>query len=260
MADIILALDQGTTGSTAMLLDSELNVLAKENREFPQIFPKPGWVEHDGEDIWHSIAQCTKAALNAAGVDPSQIGAIGITNQRETSLLWDRTTSDPVHHAIVWQCRRTAAICKDLRDAGHGDRVWRKTGLVLDPYFSGTKVKWVLDNVDGVRDRADRGELAFGTIDTFLIWRLTGGRTHVTDVSNASRTMMMDLATTEWDDELLALLGVPRSVLPTIVGNAEVVGHTHGLGVLARWHPDIRHRRRPTVCSIRPDVPGARRS
>ena len=229
---MILAIDQGTTGSTAVLIDSALNVVAKHNVEFPQIYPQPGWVEHDPEAIWSSVRGSVRAALAKAGVTAEEIRAIGITNQRETTVLWDRATSSPIHNAIVWQCRRTADVCAKLRAEGHSDRVRAKTGLVLDPYFSGTKLAWVLDAVDGARDRAGRGELAFGTIDTFLVWRLTAGGSHVTDVSNASRTMLMDLGTGAWDDELISLLRTDRSLLPEIRGNAEIYGHTAGLDFL----------------------------
>ncbi len=229
---MILAIDQGTTGSTAVLIDANLNVLARHNEEFPQIFPKPGWVEHDPEAIWRSVQAAVEGALAESGVAAKDIDAIGITNQRETTVVWDRKTGRPVHNAVVWQCRRTTPVCQALKAAGHEDAVRAKTGLVLDPYFSGTKFSWILDNVPGARARARNGELAFGTIDTFLVWRLTDGAAHVTDVSNASRTMMMDLRTAEWDDGLVSLLRAERSALPRICGNAEVYGHTSGLGFL----------------------------
>ena len=229
---VILCIDQGTTGSTALVLDHGLNVLARANQEFPQIYPQPGWVEHDPEEIWSSVETCVTEALSVAGVPASSIRAIGITNQRETSVFWDRATGEPVHNAIVWQCRRTTPMCQRLREEGHQERVRAKTGLVLDPYFAGTKAAWVLDNVSGARARAESGELAFGTIDTYLIWRLTHGAVHVTDVTNASRTMMLDLHTVAWDDSLLEMLGVPRAVLPEVKGSSEVYGHTSGLGFL----------------------------
>ncbi len=232
MTDVVLAIDQGTTGTTALVLDAELRALARVNREFRQIFPRPGWVEHDPEDIWRSVTDTVAAALERAGVAPGDVVAIGITNQRETTVLWERAGGAVVHNAIVWQCRRTAARCAALREAGHADEVRRRTGLVLDPYFSGTKLAWLLDHVDGARDRAEAGELAFGTVDGFLVWRLTGGGAHVTDVSNASRTMLMDLRRRRWDDAMLDLLGVPRGVLPEIRGCSEVYGHTRGLEVL----------------------------
>ncbi len=229
---IILAIDQGTTGSTAVLLDENLRVLASANQEFPQIYPQPGWVEHDPNAIWTSVEGSVRDALAKAGVAADAIAAIGITNQRETTVVWDRASSEPIHNAIVWQCRRTSDRTRALREAGHAERFKRGTGLVLDPYFSGTKIAWLLDHVDGARARAERGDLAFGTIDTFLVWRLTGGAVHVTDFSNASRTLCMDLRSGTWDDELIDLLGVPRSVLPEIRSNAEVYGHTKGLGFL----------------------------
>ncbi len=232
MSDVVLAIDQGTTGTTALLLDTNLNTLAKFNQEFRQIFPRPGWVEHDAEDIWASVEATVAGVLAKAGVGVERIAAIGITNQRETTVLWDRATSRPVHNAIVWQCRRTTDRCAALKEAGHEAAVRQTTGLVLDPYFSGTKLAWLLDEVDGARARAARGELAFGTIDTFLTWRLTGGTAHVTDASNASRTLLMDLKSMAWDEGMLDLLRVPRSVLPEIRGCSEVYGRTRGLSFL----------------------------
>lgn len=229
---MFLAIDQGTTGSTAVVLDRSLQVLARANREFPQLFPQPGWVEHEPEAIWRSVRDAVVAVLAHPDVDAGKIEAIGITNQRETSVVWERSTGQPIHRAIVWQCRRTTDVCQRLRDAGHEAVVRQRTGLVLDPYFSGTKVAWILDHVDGARARAEAGELAFGTIDTFLVHRLTGGDVHVTDVSNASRTLLMDLQTGEWDPELLDLFRVPARVLPEIRGNAEVYGVTKGLEFL----------------------------
>ena len=232
MPDVILAIDQGTTGSTVLLLDSQLKTLAKVNREFRQIFPQPGWVEHDPEDIWTSVEETIAAAMAEAGVTADRIAAIGITNQRETTVLWDRATGRAVHNAIVWQCRRTADRCAALAETGFGAQVRERTGLVLDPYFSGTKLAWLLDHVDGARARAEAGELAFGTIDTFLTWRLTGGATHVTDLSNASRTMLMGIESLTWDEGMLDTLRIPSPVLPAIRSCSEVYGHTRGLGVL----------------------------
>lgn len=229
---MILAIDQGTTGTTAVVLDENLNVRSRSNREFPQIYPRPGWVEHSPAEIWGSVRAAIGGALESASLSGSDIRAIGITNQRETTVVWERATGNPIHNAIVWQCRRTAPECTKLREAGHEDMVRRKTGLVLDPYFSGTKLAWILDAVDGARARAERGELAFGTIDSYLVWRLTGGAAHVTDLSNASRTMLMDLRTGAWDDELVDLLRAERSMLPNILGNAEVYGVTRGLDVI----------------------------
>ncbi|WP_394822065.1 glycerol kinase GlpK [Pendulispora albinea] len=232
MAKYILAIDQGTTGSTALVVSLEGKTLGRYNTEFPQHFPKPGWVEHDAREIWASVVTAVNQALAAAKVDSKDIAAIGITNQRETTLVWDRATGEPIARAIVWQCRRTADTCDRLKAEGHEPRVRERTGLVIDAYFSGTKIAWLLDHVEGARARAERGELAFGTIDTFLVHKLTKGAVHATDVTNASRTMLMNLARTEWDPELCELLNVPDAVLPTIVGSAEVVGTTRGVGFL----------------------------
>ena len=228
----VLAIDQGTTGTTVLVLDPRLAVRAKVNQEFRQIFPRPGWVEHDLEDIWGSTVSTVQRALREAGLRGSEIAAIGITNQRETTGLWDRRSGRPLHHAIVWQDRRPTEACAQLKAAGHEARVREKTGLVLDPYFSATKVRWLLDHVKGARERAEAGEVAFGTIDTFLTWRLTAGASHVTDVSNASRTLLMDLRTREWDRELMDLFGVPRSVLPEIRPSSTVFGTTKGVKAL----------------------------
>ena len=232
MSRNVLAIDQGTTGTTVLVLDERLSVLAKVNREFPQIYPRPGWVEHDPEAIWDSTQATIEGALSKAGVRPDSVAGIGITNQRETTTVWRRRDDRPIHNSIVWQCRRTAEVCATMKEQGLEDLFRRKTGLVLDPYFSGTKVGWILDHVDGARDAAAAGDLAFGTIDSFLVWRLSGGQTHVTDVSNASRTLMMDLHTLQWDDDLLGHLNVPRSVLPEIRSSSEVYGTTRGLDVL----------------------------
>ncbi len=232
MSKYVLAIDQGTTGTTALLIDRKLGVRARVNEEFPQHFPKPGWVEHDLEDVWRSVLSTVKKALRQAGARGRDVAAIGITNQRETTGLWRRSTGRPVHRAIVWQDRRTAEACAALKAAGKEAWVRQKTGLVLDPYFSGTKLAWLLDHVKGARAAAEAGDLCFGTIDTFLTFRLTGGAAHVTDVSNASRTLLMDLATRRWDDGLLSLLGVPRAPLPEIRSSSEVYGTTRGLGVL----------------------------
>jgi len=228
----ILAIDQGTTGTTVLVLDDRLTVLGRVNKEFPQIYPRPGWVEHNPEDIWETTRATITGALEKAGVDGSEISAIGITNQRETTTVWRRRDGKAVHNSIVWQCRRTADICAALKEQGLETLFRDRTGLVLDPYFSGTKVKWILDNVAGARQQAEAGDLAFGTIDTFLVWRLSAGDAHVTDVSNASRTLLMDLDTLDWDNELLGHLTVPRSVLPSVRSSSEVYAHTRGLDVL----------------------------
>jgi glycerol kinase len=230
--DHILAIDQGTTGSTVLLLDRDLNLKAKGYREFRQIYPQPGWVEHDAGDIWESVTEALGDCLKASGVSIDRIAGIGITNQRETSLFWDRATGVPAMNAIVWQCRRTADFCAELKRAGNEEWVRERTGLVLDPYFSGTKARWMLDHVDGLREAANAGDALFGTLDTYLTWKLTGGAAggaHVTDVSNASRTMLMDLSTCEWDDQLLDLLGVPKAALAQVRGSSEIYGCTVGV-------------------------------
>ncbi len=227
--ELVLAIDQGTTGTTALLVDARLEVVAKCNREFRQIFPRPGWVEHDLEDIWGSVLGAVSDVLAASEVDPNRIAAIGITNQRETVGLWERASGRPLGTAIVWQCRRTAARCASLKAAGHLDRVREKTGLLLDPYFSATKLAWLLDERPGARARATAGEVAAGTIDSFLVHRLTGGQAHVTDATNASRTLLLDLSRRAWDDELLELFGVPAACLPEIRSSCEVYGRTSGV-------------------------------
>jgi glycerol kinase len=226
--DVILAIDQGTTGSTALLLDRNVRVVASCNVEFPNHYPSPGRVEHDVSEIWTSIEAAVKGALEKAG--DVEILAIGITNQRETSLFWDKQTGAPIHRALVWQDRRTADRCQALKDAGHEALFKEKTGLVLDPYFSGTKAAWLLDNVEGARARAEAGELHFGTIDAWLSWKLCG--THATDPSNASRTLLFNIRDMCWDEELCGILGVPMATLPRVCDNAEVLGHTRGLGFL----------------------------
>jgi glycerol kinase len=230
--DLVLAIDQGTTGTTALLVDAQLSVIAKVNREFRQIFPKPGWVEHDLEDIWASVEGTVAEVLDASGVDSSRIAALGITNQRETVGLWDRATGEAPCNAIVWQCRRTAARCESLRAGGHLELIRERTGLLLDPYFSGTKLGWLLDEVPGAREKARVGDLLAGTIDSFLVWKLTGGEAHVTDVTNASRTLLFGLADRRWDPELLDVFGVPAGCLPQIRSSSEVYGYTKGVAGL----------------------------
>jgi glycerol kinase len=232
MAKYVLAIDQGTTGTTALLIDQRLSVKAKVNVEFRQIFPKPGQVEHDLEDIWASTQKAVSSALREAAIKGSELAAIGITNQRETTALWDRRSGRPLHNAIVWQDRRTAPACEALKAQGKEPLVRERTGLVLDPYFSATKIRWLLENVKGAEEKAKRGEVAFGTIDTVLLWRLTGGSVHATDVTNASRTLLMDLAARRWDDEMCAMFGVPKEVLPEIRPSAGVLGLTKGIKVL----------------------------
>ena len=230
----VLALDQGTTGSTALVVDPDGRVLARGYAELTQYFPQPGWVEHDPEEIWATVERAARAALTEARVGGAEVAAIGITNQRETTVLWDRATGAPIHRAIVWQCRRTAPICDRLRAQGVEPLVKERTGLVLDAYFSGTKIGWLLDTIPGARSRAERGQLAFGTVDAWLLWKLTGGRMHATDASNASRTLCLNLETGDWDDEMLKLLGVPRAVLPAILGSSGALGDTTDLGWLPR--------------------------
>ena len=224
----ILALDQGTTSSRAIVFDLQGRIETVAQREFQQIYPRPGWVEHDPNEIWSSQAGVAAEAVARAGMRAEDVAAIGITNQRETTVVWDRGTGEPVYNAIVWQDRRTAAHCDRLKAEGREGMIRDKTGLVIDAYFSGTKVAWILDNVEGARARAERGELAFGTIDSWLIWKLTRGRTHVTDVTNASRTMLYNIHDRGWDDELLELLTVPRSMLPEVRSSSEVYAHTSG--------------------------------
>ena len=227
----ILALDQGTTSSRALVFDHAGAVRGTAQQEFRQIFPQPGWVEHDASEIWATQSGVMHEALARAGIGARDVAAIGITNQRETTVLWDRATGKPIANAIVWQDRRTAPQCDALRAAGHAPMIAEKTGLVLDAYFSGSKLRWLLDNVDSARERAVRGELAFGTVDTWLVWNLTQGSVHATDPSNASRTMLFDIHSGDWDDELLALFDIPRSVLPRIVPSSGVCAHAQIGGI-----------------------------
>ena len=220
----ILALDQGTTSSRAALVNEKQEIVEILSREFPQIYPEEGWVEHDPMDIWSSQYGVMMEVVAKSGVDVSDIAAIGITNQRETALLWDKNTGKPVYNAIVWQCRRTAPIIAELEAKGYTETIRQKTGLIPDAYFSGSKIKWILDNVDGVRARAEKGELLFGTVDTWLVWKLTGGKVHVTDATNASRTMLFNIHTLQWDDELLSMLDIPRCILPKVKSSGEIFG------------------------------------
>jgi glycerol kinase len=224
----LLALDQGTTSSRALIIEYDGKVTAVAQKEFTQIFPQPGWVEHDPKEIWASQIAVAAQALGLAEIQPRDIAAIGITNQRETTIVWDRKTGEPVYNAIVWQDRRTAPMCDKMRAEGMESVVAEKTGLVIDAYFSGTKVAWILQNVPGVRERAERGELAFGNVDTWLIWNLTEGKVHVTDESNASRTMLLNIHTRSWDKDLLQHLGIPASMLPEVKSSSEVYGETSG--------------------------------
>lgn len=226
MEKYILALDQGTTSSRAILFNREGVIVHSAKREFPQYFPKPGWVEQQPNEIWGSILAVIASCLSESGIKPRQIAGIGITNQRETTVVWEKDSGTPVYPAIVWQSRQTAHICESLRSAGLDDVFRSKTGLLIDPYFSGTKVKWILDHVPGSRERAEKGELLFGTIDTWLIWKLSGGKLHVTDYSNASRTLMFNIHELTWDEELLELLDVPKAMLPEVRSSSEIYGTT----------------------------------
>ncbi|QVY61516.1 glycerol kinase GlpK [Cytobacillus gottheilii] len=226
MGKYILALDQGTTSSRAILFNKEGEIVGTAQQEFEQFFPKPGWVEHDANEIWTSILACIASVLRKADVEPGEVAGIGITNQRETTVIWDKNTGKPIHHAIVWQSRQTEDICQELRDKGYNELFNSKTGLLLDPYFSGTKVKWILDHVEGAREKANNGELLFGTIDTWLVYKLSGGKVHVTDYSNASRTLMFNIYDLQWDDELLEILDIPKSMLPEVRQSSEVYAHT----------------------------------
>ncbi len=225
----ILAIDQGTTSSRAILFDRAGGVVGSAQREFRQIFPQPGWVEHDPQEILASVLATVAEVLASVRAEASELAGIGITNQRETTVVWDRQSGRPVHNAVVWQSRQSLAICERLEADGHAPLVREKTGLLIDAYFSGSKVRWILDHVDGARTRAERGDLLFGTIDSWLIWNLTGGRLHVTDVSNAARTLLFDIHARQWDDELLRMLGIPRSMLPQVRSCSEVYGHTAAL-------------------------------
>ena len=228
MKEYILALDQGTSSSRAILFDRMGQPKAVSQKEFTQIFPKPGWVEHNPKEIWSSQASVIAEAISAEGINGSNIAAIGITNQRETTIVWDAETGEPVYNAIVWQDRRTSKYCDKLKKSGKGEMIRNKTGLIIDAYFSATKVRWILENVPGARRKAEEGRLKFGTVDTWLIWKLTRGEAHVTDVSNASRTMLFNIHTLDWDEELLELFGIPRSMMPQVKSSSEVYGKTKG--------------------------------
>jgi len=222
----IMALDQGTTSSRAILFDHNSEIVNVAQNEFKQIYPKPGWVEHDAMEIWGSQSGVAREVLETAGIRPQEIAAIGITNQRETTIVWDKKTGKPIYNAIVWQCRRTANICDDLKERGLEEYIKENTGLVVDAYFSGTKIKWILDNVEGAREKAENGELLFGNVDTWLTWNLTRGKKHITDYTNASRTMIYNIKELKWDEKLLEELGIPASMLPEVKSSSEVYGHT----------------------------------
>lgn len=225
--EYIIALDQGTTSSRAVLLDKNANIIEVAQREFTQIYPQAGWVEHNPMEIWASQSSTLNEVVAKAGITSDKIAAIGITNQRETTIVWEKETGKPIYNAIVWQCRRTADICTQLKADGHESYIRKTTGLVVDPYFSGTKIKWILDHVEGARERAEKGELLFGTVDTWLVWKLTQGRAHVTDYTNASRTMLFNIHTKQWDDKMLELLDIPKAMLPKVCNSSEVYGQTN---------------------------------
>ena len=227
MKSYIMSLDQGTTSCRAILFDKNSQIVGVSQREFTQIYPKPGWVEHDAMEIWGTQSGVMREVLEAANIGVNEIAAIGITNQRETAVVWDKTTGKPIYNAIVWQSRQTAEICETLKKAGHEAYIKEATGLVVDAYFSGTKIKWILDHVDGARERAEKGELLFGTMDTWLIWNLTRGENHVTEYSNASRTMIYNINTLEWDEQILAWLDIPKAMLPRVQDTSGIFGHTH---------------------------------
>ena len=224
MAKYVMALDAGTTSNRCILFNEKGEICSVAQKEFTQYFPKPGWVEHDADEIWSTQLGVAVEAMSKIGASAEDIAAIGITNQRETAIVWDKITGEPVYHAIVWQCRRTAQYCDELKEQGYTDFIRKKTGLIIDAYFSGTKIKWILDHVEGARERAERGELLFGTVETWLIWKLTKGRVHVTDYSNASRTMLFNINTLQWDEEILDLIGIPASMLPEAKPSSCVYG------------------------------------
>ena len=234
MSKYILSFDQGTTSSRAIVFDKSGNIVSVAQKEFRQIFPQPGWVEHDANEIWSTQIGVATEAVQKAGITTQDIAAIGITNQRETTVVWDRQTSQPVYNAIVWQDRRTSDYCDQLKNDGSAKIIKEKTGLVTDAYFSGTKIKWILDNVEGAREKAEKGELCFGTIDAWLLWKLTKGQVHATDVSNASRTMIFNIHTLQWDQELLDLMNIPLAMLPEVRGSSEVYGYTEQIGTSAK--------------------------
>lgn len=222
----IIALDQGTTSSRAIIFDKNLNIVSKAQREFTQIYPEPGWVEHNPMEIWATQRSVLTEVIAKSGISLKDVAGIGITNQRETTVVWDKNTGEPIYNAIVWQCRRTADICENLKSKGFEDYIKENTGLIIDAYFSATKVKWILDNVDGAKEKAQNGDLLFGTIDTWLVWKLTAGKIHITDYTNASRTMMFNIKTLEWDEKILKELDIPKNMLPTVKNSSEIYGYT----------------------------------
>ena len=249
MPQYILSFDQGTTSSRAIVFDKQGSIIAVAQKEFTQIFPQPGWVEHDANEIWSTQLGVAAEAIIKAGLTVKDIAAIGITNQRETTVVWDKATGQPIHNAIVWQDRRTAEFCDSIKAQGKDKLIQQKTGLVIDAYFSATKAKWILDNVEGARARAEKGELCFGTIDTWLVWKLTNGQVHVTDVSNASRTMLYNIHDLAWDQELLNIFDIPAAMLPAVKSSSEVYGHTQNLLDCAQYSY-CGYCRRPAIRSF----------
>ena len=231
MKKYILALDQGTTSARAVVYDKSGNLSAMCSQAIKQIYPQGGWVEHDPEDIWLACVNCARGAVEKAGIGAEDIAAIGIANQRETVVMWDKDTGKPVYNAIVWQCRRTSGMCESIKEEGLEEYIYDRTGLKADPYFSATKLRWILDNVPGAREKAEAGRLLFGTVDTWLIWKLTNGKTYVTDYTNASRTMLFNIRTLGWDKRILDALGIPESMLPEVCDSSEVYGYTNLSGV-----------------------------
>ena len=249
MSKYVMALDAGTTSNRCIIFDREGNQIAVSQKEFKQIYPHPGWVEHDPMEIWATQLGVAQEAILMARTEAKEIAAIGITNQRETTIVWDKNTGLPVYNAIVWQCRRTADYCETL-EKDYEDMICEKTGLKIDAYFSGTKIRWILENVPGAREKAEKGDLLFGTVDTWLIWNLTRGKAHVTDYSNASRTMLFNIHTLKWDDEILQLLDIPKCMLPEVRPSSDVYGET----AVRRRHQDRRRRRRPAGGPVRADL------
>lgn len=235
----IMAIDQGTTSSRAIIFDKKGQHVGSSQKEFTQYFPQDGWVEHDANEIWNSVQSVIAGAFIESGVKPDQIEGIGITNQRETTVVWDKKTGLPIYHAIVWQSRQSAEIADKLKADGYEEFFHEKTGLVIDAYFSATKVRWILDHVDGAQERAEKGELLFGTIDSWLVWKLTDGQAHVTDYSNASRTMLFNIKSLDWDQEILTLLNIPREMLPKVASNSEIYGYTQGYHFYGEKHQSL---------------------
>ena len=243
----VLAIDQGTTSTRAIVFDEKLTIVAQAQEEFPQIFPQSGWIEHDPNDLWGTTAGTCREVIERANINISDVVSIGITNQRETTIVWDRHTGEPIHNAIVWQDRRTAKFCKELRDAGHSGMFAERTGLLVDPYFSATKLKWILDHVDGARARAVNGDFLFGTVDTFLIWKLTGGKSHVTDATNAARSMLYDIRKGRWSQTICNLFDIPLNMLPEVKDSAAEFGNSR---------PDLFGRSIP-ICGVAGDQQAA---